>query len=1120
MQADVPIAPLLFSEALNLCPNGSFLLAHFKEDLVKVDYQHISFLRIVKTNQRLLTQLQPFCAFSWIILEKNSKHVFLRYNSKYSKQTLPNVPTLYWFFNSEGCLLKTSTEPTNFVLSTHNFKYFNNTKPLWQIFQLDTCVPDPRNCFETCEFLERYGLHNGLKICYFFSNSNRALIESWPFSCNTEQEALRILQVFTLSNFSLGFQLLEKEEKKIKKTVPPAVTPLVPNLPFQDTKANRSNAISVKLGGLNLAYSLGLLTLNELQNWSNTCATQCSIALWIDYDDKFNARFVTIYSRCQIQLQKEIPPPREETSEGENEKHWQLIFNQLFAERELLMVQKKSIFAPLLNRLQHKCLETLSLYKNCFEQISAFVKNIKIAVYSTDDSALHALKFPFATYLKKKKGKKFKHLTLNVGFKNNLSTINTGEMIFFNMNMYVKEDIEQFMVPQLPKPLIKHSIRALKHGKQPDSTITLFQLCVARGKEFSPRVFQSYTRIVSFFMHYFQFDIALGPIVSLSLLSYQSIWTYYSKLAGPFHQGLEKTKTAYESLFRHHSHGGFSFSCRDKLEALKNNLHEKHTNVASTILELDIISSYGFAGSNIQMPKGFCNAFVYADNNSLTCVEPVARHNTFEFLAVYYTIFSLINSGVSVHTIFSNFHQNGLFSIKKYILDLAIITTQGILYLFQFDGDYVHGCRQGCPSLKSYVNGKSRSEVEKDTQKRDDCILEWVHKTNHLQTNSVFYFVITNCHDTLYSMTSLKTLFDAHPTLQHMIEGYPTQKTLTRDEIIFCNPHSTYIILLEGFIPLQYQRLLIHKNQAWQRTFATFSNEPLLLSKDYLDWLILKCNFQITIIHKVFFYKKCFVLNKIFKQLIEHRLNNDISACTKKLFKNIINYSVGFFGLNNNSKKQKTTQVKLIACLPRRYNIYEDDCCSYNKNISFFIKQKNKHRVKPPLFTFSQTPLPIFIMTIDYGKLRLAQILSFFDTYFDPLKYRHLYSNVDNIVLALSTETLLEAVVPSQLTKFQQESKHYFVENTPGHLKLEWIVFAHQEWKFVSPYCMTYVLLTKDDTQNQCKISSLNTLSVQTAYDYAVNILENKTVQVHQIRRVDKLLNKHVKNITFIYNKK
>jgi hypothetical protein len=28
-----------------------------------------------------------------------------------------------------------------------------------------------------------------------------------------------------------------------------------------------------------------------------------------------------------------------------------------------------------------------------------------------------------------------------------------------------------------------------------------------------------------------------------------------------------------------------------------------------TILELDIVSSYGFAGSHVQTPKGFCTAF-------------------------------------------------------------------------------------------------------------------------------------------------------------------------------------------------------------------------------------------------------------------------------------------------------------------------------------------------------------------------------------------------------------------------------------------------------------------------------------------------------------------------------
>jgi hypothetical protein len=1149
MQVDAPIAPLLFNDALRLCPNGSFLLEHFKDAVQS--YQHISFLRMVKINARFLTQLQPFCAFSWIILEKNSKHLLLRYNSKYSKHTLPRVPTLYWIFNGQGCLLEHFSDqqqnaPIPFLLSRHNFKYFKNTKPLWQLLNLNARVPDPTTIQETFEFLATHCPTQDVSLTYYFANTIKGLCEMWHVAQkiegkNSEPKNMVHLQLCTLPHFALGFQLwwhhhlpppqIEIEEKKKKEKCASKIH-CDGTLVAQKNGANRSSAISVKLTGLNLAYTLGLVTLQELQNWSFACASQYCITMWLDYDDQFYARFLTLYSRSQIRLQKEIPPPPPFNNESNNSSSssspWQLIFNELYAERDILVAQKKTLLAPLFERLQQKCFEKLSLYKKCFQQITTFVEQVKVIVYSSDDTALHALKIPLATYLIKKKGKKFKHLTLNVGFKNNLSTLNTADIIFFNMNLYGKQDIEQCVAPNvyLPTPLIKNSIKALKHGKQPDHHLSLFQLCLARGKQFSPRILESYTRVVSFFMHYFQYDIALGPILSLSLLSYQSIWTYYSKLAGPFHQGLEKTKTNYDALFRKHSHGGFSFSCQAQLSALQDELHNANTttttNRASTILELDIVSSYGFAGSHVQTPKGFCTAFKNKEGKGhiLTRVEPVSRHCTFEFLAVYYTIFTIINEAcVAVHTIFSNFHQNGLFSIDRYILDLAVVNTQGQLFLFQFDGNYAHGCRQGCASLKSYINGKSRSQVEKDTQQRDECILEWVQKSNYLKPDSVFYHVITDCHDTPYTISSLKSLFKSHSFLSQIVEGYPMQKHMTRDDIVFCHPHLTYLIILEGYIPLQQQNLLIHKAGRWQRTHCTFYNEPILMSKDYLDWLVLNCNFQITIIHNVFFYKKCFILNQIFKQLIDHRLNQNTSSGTKQLFKNIINYAVGFFGLNNNSKRQKTTQVKLVPHLHRRYNIFKEECTFYDNNFQFFIKHKLK-KTNTTLSPYSQTPLPLFIMIIDYGKLRLAQILSFFNTFFDPLKYRLLYSNVDNLVLALSTETLLDAVIPSKLTQFKQKSNDYFLPNTPGHLKLEWIVLQHQQWKFVSPCCMTYVLLTNDPNSNQCKTSSLNILSEHMAYEYASKLLENKSTQVSQTRRVNKLLNKNVKETMFIFNKK
>jgi hypothetical protein len=365
-------------------------------------------------------------------------------------------------------------------------------------------------------------------------------------------------------------------------------------------------------------------------------------------------------------------------------------------------------------------------------------------------------------------------------------------------------------------------------------------------------------------------------------------------------------------------------------------------------------------------------------------------------------------------------------------------------------------------------------------------------------------------------MKNLKQRFCLEPELNLLVKGYPTQKTITQDDVIFCNSDLTFLILLEGFIPETKlkQSLFLHSDHQWQRTF-TCVQKPMLLSKDYLDWLILRCHFQITVIHKVFFYKKCTVLNNIFKDLIELRLTENLSLSTKKLIKNIINYSVGFFGLNSN--KHKPTRLKLVHNLGRRYNIIKNNTIFY-KNVHFFIK----HSIKQlePQVKMSCTPIPIFVMIIEFGKLRMSKILCFFDQFLLPFQFKHLYSHVDNVILALATDTLEDAVDPKKLPLFLKESKNFFISNTPGHLKLEWIIFKEQEWKFATSHCMNYALLTNNQLKNVSKNSSLNNVSIQDSYDYALKLLNNQTVKVNQTRRVNKIINMDVKTTLFVYNNK
>ena len=1087
---DVRKEPLLFLEALALFQKREFKLPNEIESL-----KNESFLTIVKTKMHIFSQIVISLKLSFIILEQQGRHVLLRYNSKCSKNIQTGDTVLIWMFHSDGYLLKTFQNIQDCPpLSHYNFRFFNEPEPLWQILNLDKPEPDPQTFNETCQFLHRHNKLNQLYLIYYFKNSRKSLTEFWTlpnqYNC--------VVHIFTTNNYTLGFQKSKNNTQAKLNSVQISDLKNV-TIPVEN-KANKSCAVSVKLSFLNLAFSLACCTSEELKEWSLKLS-RCAVFLWMEYDETFKSRFLTIYSRSQF-FQVEI----------NQDSDWQVVFNRLFSERLALKEVKKKILTPLLQRLETKNLEINTLYKKCHTQIKSILLRLKIIVFSHDDTALHALKIPLATYLVKRDGHKFKHLQLNLGAKNNnLSMLQTSELVIFNLNQYLQEDENVKFENSLPQPPIKSSVKKLKHCPLTNN-LTTIQLCKLRGEQFSVYFFTKWTNVICFFLEHFQFDIAVGPLLSLSCLSFQIIWTKYSKLAGIFHQGLEKTKSSYETLFRTYSHGGYSFSCGKQVECFKS-LNECEP--LSTILELDITSSYGFAGSFIQSPKGFCNAFVNEGDNILKCIEPVARHQSFEFLSVYYTIWLLQQQGLEIQTIYSNFHQNGLFSINKYIIDLTVITTNGQLYLFQFDGSFVHGCRKGCSSLKSYVNGQSRTLLEAKTQKRDDSILEWVNASNAIHFNSVFYFVISNCHDKHYSLKALRKKFNSESVLQNVIEGYPLKKTLTQDEIIFCGSNMTFLILLEGYVPLK-QSLLLHENNQWHRSF-TCTQKPTLFSKDYLDWLIQCCNFQITTIHKVFLYKRCTILNQIYKELIEFRLNKNTSPSVKKLLKNLINYSVGFFGLNQN--KPKYCQVKLVSKLTRRFNHCSENVINLNENVEFFIKSKIKTRTAISAFSMSSTPIPIFVMIIEFGKMRMSQILCFFDAFLQPAKYKHLYSHVDNFVLALSTNTLEEAVFPQKQLSFVKESNKYFLLNTPGHLKLEWIIFKEQEWKFISPHCMAYALITNDSLKNIAKISSLNNISPQESFQYGLNMLDKKPFSISQIRRVDKKLNKDVKITVFEYNK-
>lgn len=1089
---DGAIAPLLFLDFVEA------LSCNLKQHISNsADLEKKSLVFVLKTCLFQLVNLQPFMLFSLLIIQKQKSIWLLKYDSRFAMYGNISYPVKIWILDEHGQVLNMFNDIALCPpIHNNNNRNFKNTTLLSNLLSLGKKEPDPKNYSETIDFLKRHNKDTSVTILHHFSSGKQSFTQFWNKACSTTL----VVDVFTTSSLKLGFRInTQKTQTK----------PLFSNLQTNDeiilsdsvTQANRSSAVSVKLTGLNLAFNLACCSESELKVFSLELG-KCAVFMWMEYDNQFNARYVTLYSRNQF-FQIEI----------KNTNDWKKVFDYINKEKIFLRQQKQKILSSLLFRLEKINNEVPTLFKTCLTQLKTCIFHLKIIVFSTDDTALHALKLYFAHYLELQLGKKFRGIGLNANAKNDLIMLTAPELTFLNLNMYLKEDV-------LPKnvlctPIISSNIKNLKKQPQQENMTCLF-LCKQRGKQIAPALLNTWLTIGSFFMTHFTFDIFSMYFVSLSLLSYQTIWTKYSRKAGIFHHALEKTKIAYEKIFRSFSNGGYSYSCQDTLNCGEP-LH-KQGQLASTILELDINSSYGFAGSNIQTPKGFCNAFIDTNHNMLKLCEPVARHQTFEFLSVYYTLWLLQQKKILIQTVYSNFHQNGLFRVGKYPLDLTVIVQNGDIYMYQFDGDYIHGCRQGCDSLYSYVNNKTRQEVEQASAKRDEIILSWCKNMSN-----VYYYVITNCHDVDYSMKSLKQSFDNNVTLNQLVNGYPTSKIITKDDVLFSSNELTFIIVLSGYVPHLPNRneplkalVLRNKTSNWTRNTFT-EKEPILLTKDYLQWLIKKFNFQVTKIHQVFFYKKCDILNTLFQELVNLRMSIDILPSTKQLLKNVINFACGYFGLNN--QKLKPSKLKLVTKIGKRFDVTKQNLLieSSIENVDFYIKQnvqKTKSISKMPF-----SPVPIFVMIIEFGKLRMSQILCFFDKYFVPSQYQHLYSNIDNVVIALSTPTVDEAVNPLYFLQYQNEKQNMFQPTMPGHLKLEWVLFQNQRWKFISPKIMNYAVVASDSNYSTHKNSAINNQTAEQAYATALDLFNKKTVKINQTRRVNKLLNKDVKITTFVYNK-
>ena len=224
---------------------------------------------------------------------------------------------------------------------------------------------------------------------YCFARFTKSGKENW----NAPSDPTLYIEAFTTSHYTLGFRLRKKKPRMKIKRDPTFETP-AENVNLV-TSANRSGAVSVQNTGLNLALVLGLIRLDQFEHLSIEFG-KCSASVWMEYDNEFVARYITICSS-----NKDDATIHQFEIKTNNFSSWEKAFDLLFKIKESMALKKQKLVQILLYKLQSTSSQTLnSPYKKCAKQLEVAIRQLKVVLFSVDDTCIHAIKLKFATYLK------------------------------------------------------------------------------------------------------------------------------------------------------------------------------------------------------------------------------------------------------------------------------------------------------------------------------------------------------------------------------------------------------------------------------------------------------------------------------------------------------------------------------------------------------------------------------------------------------------------------------------------------------------------------------------------------------------------------------------------------
>ena len=997
-------------------------------------------------------------------------------------------------------------------------------------------IADPSNIQELREYFHKHlqpPLDVQIRILVVATNLTKhpTYIFDESFGSSTAQHNL-VVEARPGKTYKWAFRNLNPTDKQQKGTnkqntkgLNNTLSTLPRNKTFQSDSfwsVNRSCGMKIFRKGLNLAFDLGLITDSNLTILSHQMASTAA-CLICQHDEMGHLRQLTYFDNVNTTptfFSIELDCMSTETNAILH------FFQQIEAQREILCTKRKMMLAQVTSKLNTISKGKDSGYSHCKEHLEMMIQRQILITYCPTDLAMHNLKFIFGKHVLNTSKNNLCRVQLKTNAQNDIIAMVTAKFCLMNVAGYVdiNKDLQLCNIINRPT-IIQHSWRNIQHCN-PSIVETLFCLNQTIGIE----TLNLWQNLNKHFMELFSYDIYPVTYQSLPQLSWMAIHSKSARNKGPLGQATEKLKPAYNNLLRQYARGGFMFSARNQFvsnQIIGHNTSSDTEYRADCIKEFDISSSYAYAGASSLLPGGFTVAYiqnVHANSQMTTDTSDkllradTKRWKSFEFRAVYYTLRKLQKwteqsnnrDNLHIHTVYSNFAPLGVFQISKCILDLAVILNNGSLLLYNFDSNFSHACDR-CPLLPKYIGNQTHFDLRMKSFHRDKVINDWIHQCG--LCTPVNYTVFTDCHDEEYSAKNLADAFKSDPMLAALQQDCPLAKVTDTKGILRWiknnsnNRHFTYLAVTRGKANSNQTPLIIQgcqKSKGGHRlTNATEQQIPILLSRDYLEYLFQQHNFEVEIFEAVLFFGVDQHTSKLYDALM-HKRHSTHNSILADLLKKIINLSVGFYAINEH--KTGKPQYILTNQFPQKASFKTHSIMDMygvkewgDNEDPMFVYQRNV-----PTKRYANNTLHLHLAIIEFAKLRLVSFINFLQEYLALGSFTITYANTDNVQIIFASSDLCQLVTPKekQIEFVQKWTSFVALEKKKGgYFKEEWS--TNSEFTYVTAYVQNYAVVS--DNVKFSRWAGVNRLSHSDVLEMSVNLLKHSTVTVTQERRIDKI---------------